>query len=992
MLWVVLLLLARPTNLVAQSEDYQTYIYDSRSGLPVNVCNSICEDDLGYLWIGTFGGGLVRFDGKEFVNYTLTDGILSNIVLDVAIDRGKDLWALHRRGLSRFDGHRFKTFSVPSVKGSAALINVVAIGDSVFFSGPGRLLGYIYRDSLYDLGSAMPDSLQIADTNVLNERMLVLMLSDNTLRVIRPGGTASYPMPFSCEGGVCRLVAFSALSDDKLLMSNQRNGTYYLDLTDGTSGRFDDHTFVSFIDRPRNAGWLGNRNNLIRVDLERDSPRVILEDIQLNDLMVDQYGVTWVCSSMGLIKYYKKVFQRAADCVRDVAMGVAVTPDGALWTGTQFNGLIRTMAGECKQYSDPYFVNRNRINQVLCDSQGTLWVASLYGLGRYDPDHDKFVWLTQEHGLPGTSINAIVERSDGSLLVATSPGGISVVRGDTAVNFFASNRNFPSSNSIHDSPYHQRVYAGVSGELYELTPDSIRMFRLPELKEALITTIDSFRDSLLILGSLGSGVTIFNPRTGFRKTVDRNSGLHNVITFFARPHPDGSVWVGLQDGFTNLRFDDNLGISRLRHYSNSSGLDEAEANQFANHFTDSVAIFGTTDGVYRYLQEEDAQERYRIHMTRVQLFFSDSALTDFSKPSQDFFSIPEQLSLPSDQNHLTFHFNVANRTGSESTLFSYMLQGFDQTWSLQSTRKTATYNNLPAGDYTFKVLATDASGGWMKEPLVYTFSIRPAFYQTPAFILICVFGAAGVIFWIAHVRAAAKYDVLMKINEARTTEKDRLRRQLVKDFHDELGNYLARIINYINLLRINNGRPFTKDELYTKIEEMSRKLYTGTKELIWSIDYQLDSADSLFIYTRDFGQSLFADKAVFKAYSTAAAHLKVRDGAGRDVVLICKEALTNAFKHSNAGEIIVSFSQEGDRLRIEVSDNGKGLPDAVQSSGLGLKNFRERADKIKATLNVVTGKDQGTSVILLVPLDEKPFSGNPAARQKTMERLTTINN
>jgi signal transduction histidine kinase/ligand-binding sensor domain-containing protein len=967
---VVLLLLfvyslAGSRDAFAQPDDYQTYIYDNHSGLPQNYLYTISEDKLGYLWIGSFGGGLSRFDGKEFVTYTIADGLLSNIVLDTRIDRNGLLWLLHRRGISSFDGHLVKTYMVPSVKGSASLSLMAIMGDSVVYAGRG-FFGYIYKDSVYDVGHRLPAGVDVVSNYVFRNHKLVVRLTNGKVRVIQKTGVVDYDLPYECPRS-CN-IAFAAYGDHTLLMSSLYNETYALNLLTGKAEPFGKHQFVSFHDGLAEVGWLNQNNSLLRVELTNNRADTVLTDISLNDFLVDRHGVTWICTSRGLVKHYKKSFQHISTCVNDVVMGLAITPDGAVWAGTQFNGLTRSEGTECRTYIDPDQPARNKINQLLCDSNGTLWVGSLGGLGRYDAANDKFLWYTVEDGLKNSNINTMTERQDGSLLIATGIGGLRVMKDGAIRKFFNdSTVDMPSAAAIHESKYYNRIYAGVSGEIYEIHPDSMNVIRLPELKESWLTSIHTFRDSLLVLGSLGAGLVIYQPRTGMQKVISRNSGLHNDIIYFARPHPDGSIWVGLQDGFTNLRLDEDLNISRLQHYSASSGLGQEEANQFASYFNDSLTVFGTTDGVYSFVSGEEEVENYPLHLTRVQLFFTDSVLTDYSTPSQDFFDIPQELSLPHDQNHLTFHYNMANRTGSESTLFTYMLEGFDRTWSLRSPRKMATYSNLPAGTYTFKVLATDATGAWMNTPLLYSFSIRPAFYQTPLFILICIVAAGGLIFWIAHTRAVAKYDMLMKIKEARIIEKEKLRRQLVKDFHDELGNYLARIINYINLLKINNAKPFTRDELYTKIEEMSRKLYTGTKELIWSIDHQLDSADSLFIYTRDFGQSLFSDKAEFKAYNTADPKRKVNDSAGRDVVLICKEALTNAFKHSHASEVTVSFSDDDRFLRIELSDNGKGLPQAFQTSGLGLKNFKERADKIGGTLEVVSEQDQGTSIILVVP-------------------------
>src|SRR5688572_21073179 len=78
--------------------------YTAVHGLPQSQINSIIEDGNGYLWMATYGGGLTRFDGQEFKVYTTLDGLLSNIIYHITIDEEKNLWMVHPRGLTRFDG------------------------------------------------------------------------------------------------------------------------------------------------------------------------------------------------------------------------------------------------------------------------------------------------------------------------------------------------------------------------------------------------------------------------------------------------------------------------------------------------------------------------------------------------------------------------------------------------------------------------------------------------------------------------------------------------------------------------------------------------------------------------------------------------------------------------------------------------------------------------------------------------------------------------
>ena len=97
-------------NLPSYAQQFSLRQYTVVDGLPQSQVNVIIEDSNGYLWIGTQGGGLARFDGREFKVYTTRDGLLSNIINYLKLDSRQNLWIVHPRGLTRFDGTDFMKF------------------------------------------------------------------------------------------------------------------------------------------------------------------------------------------------------------------------------------------------------------------------------------------------------------------------------------------------------------------------------------------------------------------------------------------------------------------------------------------------------------------------------------------------------------------------------------------------------------------------------------------------------------------------------------------------------------------------------------------------------------------------------------------------------------------------------------------------------------------------------------------------------------------
>ena len=138
------------TILEAQDHFYSTRSYTVKNGLPQSQVSSLLEDKNGYLWIGTHGGGLARFDGREFKVYTTLDGLLNNQIVGTQMDRHDNLWILHFRGLTKFNGRDFKKIEPPAnTASSKQMWRMYEVGDTLFVLSARNKITKIYNDSIY---------------------------------------------------------------------------------------------------------------------------------------------------------------------------------------------------------------------------------------------------------------------------------------------------------------------------------------------------------------------------------------------------------------------------------------------------------------------------------------------------------------------------------------------------------------------------------------------------------------------------------------------------------------------------------------------------------------------------------------------------------------------------------------------------------------------------------------------------------------------------
>jgi hypothetical protein len=140
------------------------------------------------------------------------------------------------------------------------------------------------------------------------------------------------------------------------------------------------------------------------------------------------------------------------------------------------------------------------------------------------------------------------------------------------------------------------------------------------------------------------------------------------------------------------------------------------------------------------------------------------------------------ITLSPHTRRVEINYSGLSLTDPRKVTFRYRLLGFDSKWSQASTRRFATYTNLPPGKYRFEVMAANEDGVWNETPDTLAFMLSPAIYQTKWFLAFCVLALilAGVLLFRLRVRFAA--------NKLRQRFEERLdeRARVAQDLHDNL--------------------------------------------------------------------------------------------------------------------------------------------------------------------------------------------------------------
>lgn len=956
--------------LKAQDHFYVTQNYAVQNGLPQSQVLGMVEDKNGYLWVGTQGGGLARFDGREFKVYTTLDGLLTNQVTGLKLDGRDNLWILHPRGLTKFDGLHFKTFqSAESASISKTQTwRMFEVSDTIFVLSEGSNISKIYNDSIYYWEKPAPVKEAIRRMHVSANGQPCFYLDDGSF-IVRNGNDTIFIAPdFKMD------KAFNFFNYKGAVLFRTKDGVYKLDIVNKKISKmpWDTDNFVVFYDERDDVFWTGRGDGLLKEKLTAVEGKsdLIIRDIEASQVLIDSEGNTWIATNgNGLYKYFIQDFQRYdADEIRGV-MAIEKDKEDATWIGTMYKGLWKIQNGKISSYIDEKNPYRNMITSVKKSPSGDVWVGSGSGLGLYNKQRDTFRWFLREDGLPGPFVAAL-DFDEKGLWVGTS-NGLSFYNGKSFNTYTTKDGLTTDKISIlHYSKKHETLFIGTEFSFHTLQNGKITLISLPELANTSVLTIQPYKDSLLVMGTAGAGVVILNPKTNHRRLITTREGLASDFTYFAASDEKNYLWIGSEKGINRVMLDAKLDIIENIHFNFDNGLTGVETNQNAFHLSSKVKYFGLIDGLYEFNERFDKQpSAFDVHLTDVQILYGEYSAREYSDSTFGFFKIPYQPVLPPDKNHLTFNFNRVDKRYSKSVKYKYLLENFDKTWSQPSSINSVTYSNLPPGEYILRVMGTNTEGSWGHTQIAYAFTINTPLYKTTAFIVSMFILVGGLITLILYVRVKQRINRAMMLERIRQKEQDNLRKEIARDFHDEMGNQLTRIINYVSLLKLNgNGHCNQSNgtDLYTKVEDSAKYLYNGTRDFIWSIDPVNDELSKLFIYIRDFGEKLFEEKNInFRAYNELKEKVKLPYGFCREANLIFKEAMTNAFKYSEAKNVSISLKRsENDGFVMSLEDDGIGFYTGDVQKLNGLQNIRERADRINADLRIHSVKTHGTKIIL----------------------------
>lgn len=925
-----------------------TYLttYTEKNGLINNKVNSITADNKGRLWIGTYGG-ITVFDGTCFLQFTDKDTLLKRITALTKKDSSGKIWmTLEGFGVIGYDGNSFIFYTSKHNFVEKTTPAFFMDQKGVFwFRTPQGLIRYNGKNFIYfNPGSHILDVIIAASEDSKGNTWFSSMVHG----IVKYDG--KYFTHYTKDNGLSDNTIFSLMID--------RNDHIWIGTRYKGLNKFDGKNFTTY-----NSAY----------GLSEDKISCTIEDQQRNIWIGTMGGGVCKLNDDGFVEKIplsKLNNSRARPIIKDSS--------GRLWFGTEGAGLFSYDGTSLFKNIDWGINNLHGFRSALIDKKSNLWFGEHEGSGFYKYDYKTFLYYQSSN----PTINLSLFEDDKSVIwIGTTGEGVTALNGNTGINYkeasgFPSNRVFVTKQDKKGNLW----FGTEGGGLVKFDGNRITVF---SEKQGLfcksITSIEEDEKGNLWLGTLGAGLCKFDGNS-FIYYTEKQGLAFNAIWSLKRD-ANGQIWVGTDNGLSALiPFGDSKGENNSSYKVYSFGLqDGLKATDFN---LNSVCIdnanviwWGTGKAlITRNLNMPfipDTPKSLKISHIEMNGQFMDfhnlpgniknKVTYSITKP---FLNYPLNLTLPYDQNHLTFYFSAIDWKAPQKIKYTYRLLGLDNIWSKPSSDARAEFRNLSHGSYELQIKAIGQSQVWTTA-LSYKFTILPAWWQTWWFKFLVVLLSMALAYLITrqiYLARLRKQKALLEKQLAVQMERQRISSEM----HDDIGAGLSgvRLLTEMtkNKLKETNATGDI-DKIYESVGEISAKM----KEVIWSLNTENDSLSSLIAYLQKQSRQLmehYPGKFTITILDEIP-EVKISGEVRRHIYLSVKEALHNTIKHSGADKVEMKIHCKGE-LQISITDNGKGLnTDENSATGNGLKNMKKRMKQINGIFSIK--KDKGLTITFTIP-------------------------
>jgi len=958
------------------------------NGLVNNHVNCISEDSHGNLWFGTFGG-ISKYDGKKFTSFTTSQGLLSNFVYSIVEDKSGNLWIGTLDGISCYKDGKFTNYAEEhGLKGSWFSSIVEDNSGNIWFATKGNGL-YCYNGKTFR---------NITETQGLagNTIHKILKVKNGNLWIGTSKGVSYYDGESFTNYTTAQGLAGNSISS----ITEDRKGNIWL----GSVGVscFDGNSFTNF------------------------SVEQGLAHNNVSSITQDKSGNLWFCTSSGLSCYKGSSFLNFPfqdGFIKMEIYSIVEDKNKNIWFGTNGDGIWRYDGMSFTNFKMEQGLAGNGIRSIVEDKSGNIWFARSSGGGVSKYNGKSFTNYTTDQGLLDDYIQCAVMDTNGNIWFSTSESGVSCYNGKSFTNYTTEQGLICDTITCSILDNKGNIWFGTAAGLSRFDGKSFSNFTkkhgLPD-DWIISLTADKFGNiwlgtsaGLICLPQQNTLLPIKNVGDNAFITYTTAEGLpDNVVTQIAEGE-NNIIYVGTKYGICELIFAPQGKRKVGKSFNTATGYPLKSVTSGQNTlYKDSKGILwiSTSEvktGLVRFdplalnvstIPPNLVLKNIKINQEMVSWYSLGVNKNDSTTISQQeintygkilstserdsiinkmsgirfegiskFNPIPQNLTLPHDQNSITFSFMGIDLDRNFLVRYQYILEGHSKDWSPVIDKTEATFENINEGTYSFKLKAQGPDGIW-SSPLTYTFKVLPPWYRHWLAYLSYTLLLISVVWSLyryglrkALKRQELKHDISLKMAEL---EMKSLRSQMNPHF---IFNSLQSIQNFLISNKSEDANEYLLkfSKLMRLVLENSMQQEVTLRDDILALDLYMQLEQLRF--TRPFSYEIIVEDSINPEIDSIPP-------------LLLQPFVENSIWHglqykSDSGKIMIRFKKEKEALICVVEDNGVGrsfskkLKEPVfNKESLGMKLTEERI----SLLHKVHGVEAKLSVFDLFSPENKP--------------------
>ncbi|MES2276169.1 MAG: two-component regulator propeller domain-containing protein [Bacteroidota bacterium] len=945
--------------------DFNIYKHGKQANtLSNSQVTCLFEDKNKTLWVGTTDGLNIYDRQKDCFKrvYTLSKKTSENndFITTILQDKAQNLWVATYDGLKLYNSanNTFTHFLIsdPERNKLTNKIQTMTLADNLLWIGTGNNLK-LFNTATHAF-IPLPGILDKSDE-----------LKHSGIRCIRLGRQDNYWIGTENAG----LYNYSPQKKTLVNYRHQQDNTNSL-LT---------NIVRDVLVTDTNEVWIGTREGLSilkgrtvsNYTYDKYSPDALTHN-SVRHFMKDRAGNIWVGTFAGGLNVFyaqSKNFINISEQIglkpglsQRVVSAVLKNPDGSLWIGTEGGGLnyadLKNNSFQHYPISGPQNLDgSNIIKAISKDAQGNLWVGTYNGLYYFNTGQRKFIpfkYINKDTTTTVSQFYALNAAGD-ELCIGTNGAGLQFLAKDGQVTSYLHTKDDQhsiSSNNISALLYDKGNYwVGTQRGLcyFDLHTKKFKRLKHNDKNPYSLssnTVISLFTDprARLWVGTEGGGINYYDRDHNKFYSIGESDGMNNGVIHAINQDAQGNLWVSTNKGLSKIAFKQfNVpftGRIKITNYTIADGL---PSNQFSNGATNNNAgnkiIFGSIAGITLFDAAHIITNTYKPPVVITDFLIRNKPVLpgDADSPLQNQINETSEIKLTHDQGFISFRFAALNFINPDNNSYAYKLEGLkgDNGWHYVNNQRMATYTNLDAGTYVFKVKASNNDGVWNDQVKTITLKVSPPWWKTWwAYLIYTAIICLLLYVFYTYAIITAKLTNELEF-EHLSHQKDQELAQRKLTFFTNISHEIKTPLTLIlapleKLIRLNESNNKVQNHLML-MQRNGERLIRLINQLL---DFRKFEAGNMKLQAAEGNVVRFINEIVisFEGYAqskniTLSFKPDVQDIKvyyDRDKLeKILYNLLSNALKFTPTnGKVSVRANTEADNVVIDVEDNGVGIP------------------------------------------------------------------